>query len=50
VYQIYGLTQSLHISEGTTNIIAFNPTSLAQRTNADMSGAALMFSGFYFKA
>jgi hypothetical protein len=46
-YQTYGVTHSFHMSQGGVSVFMLNPTSFAQRTNAEMSGQTITFAGAY---
>ena len=46
-YSTYGIHRIFHISPGSAQIIVFHPTTGAQQTNADLSGAYVTFAGFY---
>lgn len=46
-YVCYGLANYFNLAAFASQIAMFNPTSLAGRTNAELSGATVNFSGVY---
>jgi len=46
-FQVYGAHHLYHIQAANTTLLVMNPVNNASRTNAEMSGARVMFAGFY---
>lgn len=49
-YSTYGIANSLFVSFNETRIRITNPATGVNRTNANLSGAIVVFSGFYLVA